>query len=149
MHDLGSPDRYPAARADILPAAGFLHWRSGSGRGITAAVRPCAPYRNSIVLISVDEDIGQVVLQNEVQKLFSRTGDSPAILGVVVDMQSMSFGTGFEAGIVIGAVPAGVLDVMEVAVVVTHLMDKGSTDMLDRPCKGSCPDVDFVCGPHS
>ena len=59
-------------------------------------------------------------------------------------MQAVGFGTSFEAGIVIGAVPAGILDVMEVAVVVTHLMDKGSADMLDRPCKGSCPDVDFV-----
>ena len=56
----------------------------------------------------------------------------------------MAFGNGFEALVVIGVASACVLDAVDVAVIMHHLMQQRCTDVFDRSCKRTGSDVDFV-----
>ena len=83
-------------------------------------------------LVSVNENVSQVVLQNELQKLVAGAGDCPAILLMVIDNQTMSFGSIPELAVVVGIASAAILNTIHMVVVVHHLMQQGGCYFLNR-----------------
>ena len=71
-------------------------------------------------------------------------GNRPAIFGVVVNEKSTVFCNLLKSLVVVGAVSAGVLDLMEIAVVVNHFVKQSRADIFDGSGKGSSSDIDFV-----
>ena len=145
-HFLGTPDdgtalgTYPPPgtalgfgrfRCSGLPAAGCLAACSGA-----CHIRPCQPLAHLDVLPALEDD--------EVQQLFGRARDGPAILFVMVDSQPVCLCLLFKAPVVVDSVIAGVLDVGFHAVLVHHLMQKGGSGLFDGTVKGSRGDVDLV-----
>ena len=104
----------------------------------------CACNLKAAELVSIDKDVAQLVLQNELQKFVTRTGDRPTILVMVIDNQTMGEGCIPELAIVVGIASAAVLNTMNMVVVVNHLMKEGRCHFLNGSRKGSCSDVDFV-----
>lgn len=56
----------------------------------------------------------------------------------------MTLGNPLEAIVVIGVASACVLDAVDVAVVMHHLVEQRRTDIFDRPCERTGSDVDFI-----
>ena len=50
----------------------------------------------------------------------------------------------FKPLVVIGAISAGVLDAMNISIVVTNLMEEGSTDVFNRAIKGPSSNIDLM-----
>ena len=73
-------------------------------------------------LVSVNQNVGQVIFQNELQKLVAGAGDCPSILVMVIDNQTMSFGSIPELAVVVGVASAAILNAIHMIVVVHHLM---------------------------
>ena len=119
MDILGSPDRVSATGADILPAAGF------PGRGKLG------------VFIAGNQDICKPGFQDKVQQIIGRGGKCPAILGVMLHDQAVCLCNLLESLVVVGVVPGGVLDVVQIAVEMYHLMEQRGGDFLNGPCQ--CP----------
>ena len=71
--------------------------------------------------------------------------NSPTILGVMLHNQTMGFCNLLEAFVVVGIATAGILDRMNVGIVMAHLMQKGSADSFNRSCQRSGSDIDFMC----
>ena len=57
-------------------------------------------------LISVNQNVGQVVFQNELQKLVAGAGDCPAILLMVINNQTMGFRSIPELAVMVGIASA-------------------------------------------
>ena len=113
MNSFCCPHRVSAARADIFPATGSPGRHDG---GSYTTVRACAGYGDAIEFISANQDICQPVLQNEVQQIIAGGGDCPSIFWMQFYDQSVRLGGCFELLVVIGVVPAGILDLMLIAV---------------------------------
>ena len=73
-------------------------------------------------LVPIQENVGQVVLQNHFQEVIARSGDCPTILVMVVNDQTMSQGCISELAVVVGVASAAILNPMNVVPVVNHLM---------------------------
>ena len=63
---------------------------------------------------------------------------------MVVNDKTMGFRHSFKSGVVVGAVPAGVLYMMNVTVVVDHLMEQCGTGFLYRSGNCSSSNVDLM-----
>ena len=81
---------------------------------------------------------------DEVQQLFGRARDGPAVLFVVVDSQAVCLGLLLKAPVVIDPVVAGVFDAGLHAVLVHHLVQQGRGGLFDRTVKGSRRNIDLV-----
>ena len=97
MDALGSPNRVPATGADIFAAAGWL-WRRRCG---IAVVTACARDRDTVMLVSCNENIGQVIFENKIQQFFAGMRTSPTVLGVMLHNQAMGFRNLFKAFVVV------------------------------------------------
>ena len=138
-HFLGAPDDGTALGAYPPPGAALCFGRL-RGSGLTAAgclaacsgachIRPCQPLAHLDVLPALEDD--------EVQQLFGRARDGPAILFVVVDGQPVCLCLLLKAPVVVDPVVAGVLDAGLHAVFVHHLMQQGRRGLLNGTVKGS------------
>lgn len=116
-----SPDRVSATRADIFSAVGWLGWY---GDHSSAAVSTSTGDRDSVEVVPGNQDISQSGFQNEVQQVITGMGDSPTIFGVVFYNQTMGFGNGFEALVMVQIASAGIFDSVDTAVIVGHFMQK-------------------------
>lgn len=58
--------------------------------------------------------------------------------------QTMALGNLLEALVVVGIASARVLDAVDMAVVMHHLVEQRCTDVFDRSCKRTGSDVDFI-----
>lgn len=56
----------------------------------------------------------------------------------------MALGNLLEAFVVVGIASAGVLDAIDMAVVMHHLVKQRRTDIFDGPCKRTGSNVDFI-----
>ena len=83
-----SPYRVSAARADILPAVGWLGWHRGHS---SAAVSASTGDRDSVEVVPGNQNIGQSGFQNEVQQVITGAGDSPPIFRIMIHNQAMRF----------------------------------------------------------
>ena len=121
MDHFRSPDRVSAARADIFPAVGWLWSYRGHS---SAAVSASTGDRDSVEVVSGNQDIRQSSFQNEVQQVIAGVSDSPTIFGVMLHNEAMRFGNGFEALVVVQIASAGIFDSVDTAVIVGHFMKK-------------------------
>ena len=95
-------------------------------------------------LIPVYENVGQAVLQYEVEKRVAWGSVAPPVFVAVLHDQAVGFGGGFEAAVVVGVPPAAILYAVRVVVIMHHFVKQGRGHFLDGP--GQCPGsyVDFV-----
>ena len=105
---------------------------AGSGDSVTA------------VFVPVDENVGQVIVQAELQYGIAGTCDRPSVLVVVTYDQTVCYCAVPKSPIVICPTPGTVLDTDDEIVVMNHLMEQRSTDVLDGSSKGSCANVDLM-----
>ena len=96
------------------------------------------------MFIAGNEDIRQAGFQDEVQQIVSRGGECPAILGVMRHDQAVCLCNLLESLVVVGVVPGGVLDVVQIAVEMYHLMEQRGGDFLNGPCQCSGTQVDLM-----
>ena len=139
MNALGSPNTVPAAGADIFPTAARLR-RERWG----IAVRSCSCNRYAVELIAGDEDIAQIVFEHKGQQLVVWLSDGPAVFFVMAYRQAMTLGNLLEAFVVVGIASARVLDAVDMAVVMHHLVEQRCTDIFNGSCERSSSDVDFI-----
>ena len=139
MNALSGSNAVPAAGADVLSTAARLR-RERWG----IAVRSCSCNRYPVEFIAGDEDIAQIVFEHKGQQLIIWLSDCPAIFFVMAHRQAMALGNLFEAFVVVGIASACVFDVVDMAIVMHHLMKQRRTDIFDRSCERSSPDVYFV-----
>ena len=104
----------------------------------------CTSNLEAAELVPIQENVGQVVLQNHFQKLVARTGDRPTILVMVVNDQTMSQGSISELAVVVGVASAAILNALHIIVVVNHLVQESGCHFLNGSGEGSCSDVDLV-----
>ena len=129
MDALGSPDRIATTGADIFAAAGWLRrWRCG-----IAVVIASAGNRDTIELIPCDKNVWKFIFKHKVQQFIRWRCQRPAVFLVVGYIQSMSFCNLFETLVVVGIASAGVLDAVELAIVMAHLMEQISTETTFPP----------------
>ena len=62
----------------------------------------------------------------------------------MADSQTMALGNRLETLVVIGVASARVLDAVDMAVVMHHLMQQRCADVFDWPCERTGSDIDFV-----
>ena len=95
-------------------------------------------------LVAAYENVGQTVLQYEVQQFVRGACVAPPVFVAVLHYQAVGFGGGFEAAIVVGVAPAAILYAVLVVVIMYHFVKQGRSYVLDGP--GQCPGsyVDFV-----
>lgn len=139
MNALGSPNTVPAAGADIFPTAARLR-RERWG----IAVRSCSCNRYAVELIAGDEDIAQIVFEHKSQQLIVWLRDCPAVFFVMAHRQAMALGNLLEALIVVGIASACVLNAVDMAVVMHHLVEQRCADVFDWSCERTGSNVDFI-----
>lgn len=95
-------------------------------------------------LVAAYENVGQTVLQYEVQQFVRGACVAPPVFVAMLHYQAVGFGGGFEAAIVVGVAPAAILYAVLIVVVMYHFVKQGRGHFLDGP--GQCPGsyVDFV-----
>ena len=143
MNALSGSNAVPTTGADVLSTAARLR-RERWG----IAVRSCSCNRYPVEFIAGDENIAQIVFKHKGQQLVIWLSDCPTVFFVMAHRQAMALGNLLEALVVIGISSACVLDSVDMAIVMNHLMKQRRTDIFDRSCKRSGPDVDFVAAAH-
>ena len=73
-------------------------------------------------LVSVNQNVAQIMFQNHFQKVITGSGDRPAILVMVINNQTMSQSCISELAIVVGVASAAILNTLHIIVVVNHLV---------------------------
>ena len=139
MNALSGPNTVPAAGADVLAAAACLRRER---RGV--AVRSCSCNRYSVELVAGDKNIAQIVFEHKSQQLVVWLSDGPAVFFVMAHCQTMALGNLLEAFVVVGIASAGVLDAIDMAVVMHHLVKQRCTDVFNGSCERTGPDIDFI-----
>ena len=114
-----------------LTAAGCLAACSGA-----CHIRPCQPLAHLNILPALKDD--------EVQQLFGRARDGPAVLFVMVDGQAVCLGLLLKAPVVVDPVVAGVFDTGLHAVLMHHLMQQGGSGLFNGTVKGSRRNIDLI-----
>ena len=143
MNALSSSNTVPTAGADIFPTAA---WLRRERRGV--AVCSCSCNRYPIELVAGDEDIAQIIFEDEGQQLVVWLSDGPAVFLVMTHCQTMALGNLLEALVVVGITSARILDAVDMAIVMHHLVKQRRTDIFDRSCKRTGSDVDFIAAAH-
>lgn len=103
-----------------------------SGDPVTAAFVP------------VDENVGQVIVQTELQETVTGTGDGPTVFIVVFHQKAMGLCAVTESPVVVCPASGTVLDAIYVIVVVHHFVQQCGGDLFDGTGQGSGTNIDFV-----
>ena len=82
-------------------------------------------------VVSIYQNVGQIVGNHEVDKLFCRLCVRPSILVVVGDAQASCFCRFLEAFVVVGVAATAILNAVHVVVVVNHFMEQGGANLFD------------------
>ena len=96
------------------------------------------------VFVAVQQNVGQVILQDELQKLVTGGGVRPAVFVGVGDNQATGFGGVPETAVVVCAATGAVLYAVDEVVVVNHLVEQGGGNLFDGAGQGSGSDVDLM-----
>lgn len=86
---------------------------------------------NTVELVARNKNVRQVILQDELNEVIARRGQRPAILLVMAYYQTVALRNLLEALIVVGIASAGVLDSVDMTVVMAHLVQERSADVLN------------------
>ena len=100
-------------------------------------------------VVSVYQNVGQLVLNYKVEKLLCRLGMRPAVLVAVSDGQPSLLCRLLEAFVVVGIAATAVLYAARVIVVVNHLVQERRADVFYGSGECACTDVDFVTAANS
>jgi hypothetical protein len=107
IHNLRSSDAHTTTGASVLAAAAL----SGSDTAeVRAAVSAGAGDLEAAELVPIEKNVGQVVLQNDFQKVIAGSGDCPTILVVVIHDQTVSLGGIPELAVVVGVASGAILN---------------------------------------
>lgn len=93
---------------------------------------------------SAEQAIAQIVFEHKSQQLVVWLSDGPAVFFVMAHCQTMALGNLLEAFVVVGIASAGVLDAIDMAVVMHHLVKQRRTDIFNGSCERSSSDVYFI-----
>ena len=107
-------------------------------------MRSCSCNRYSIEFIAGNENIAQIVFEHKGQQLVVWLRDGPAVFFVVAHRQAMALGNLLEAFVVVGIASACVLDAIDMAIVMHHLVKQRRTNIFDRSCERTGSNVDFI-----
>lgn len=132
IHFTGSADGETTVRAGILTGTGGLF-----GGGVLTA---------HTTGTGDSQLVAPVLRGTEGAQGFGGLSDAPADTLVIVDGQAALFAFLFEPLIMVGAAPAGVLDIVDLTVVVDHFMNKGSDGIRNGAVQGFSGDIDFMVG---
>ena len=141
MNFLRCPDGIPTTRANVLSCAARPR---RCGCAPCSAVRSCPGDMEPGKLIAAYENVGQAVLQYEVQQLVRGACVAPPVFVAVLHQQPVSFGGNFEASIVVGIARTAILYAVLVVVVMYHFVKQGRGYVLDRPGQRPGSYIDFV-----
>ena len=140
VHCFGSPDRVTAARADVFPGTGCFGRCYGRCSAVSAGSGDTKPAE----LVSVYQNIAQVIIQAELQQAVTGSSDCPPILVMVFYNQAPGLCAVPKFPIVIGAAPAAILNAAHIIVVVYHLMQQCSANFFNGARQRSRANIDFV-----
>ena len=107
-------------------------------------MRSCSCNRYPVELIAGNEDIAQIIFEHKGQQLIVWLSDGQAVFFVMAHRQTMALGNLLEALIVVGIASACVLDAVDMAVVMHHLVEQRCADVFDRSCERTGSNVDFI-----
>ena len=110
-------------------------------------MRSCSYDRNAIKLVACDKNIRQLVFKDKVKEVVARRGHCPAVFFVMVYYQTVALRNLLEALVVVGIASAGVFNAVDMAVVMDHLVQERSADILDGSGKRTGSDVYLVAIP--
>lgn len=141
-HRLCCPNRHATAGASILAAAARPNRRNASRTVIATSSE--ANTKAGAEFVSGQQDVGQVVLQHELQQTVSGSRVAPTI-SVRVCHNQIPFQTSFQESLVVVSATSGtVLDSMEMIQIVYHLMEHGRDHLLNGTGKGPCSNIDLM-----
>ena len=95
-------------------------------------------------LVSVDQDVAQVIVQTELQKAVTGTCDCPTVFVVMIDNQASRLSRVPKLAVVVGITAAAILDTLHMVVVVNHFMQQRGGNLFNGSCQCSGTDVDFM-----
>ena len=104
----------------------------------------CSCNRYAVELVAGDEDIAQIIFEHKGQQLIVWLSDGPAVFFVMAHRQAMALGNLLEAFVVVGIASARVLDSMDMAIVMNHLVEQRCADVFDWSCERTGSNVDFI-----
>lgn len=136
----GSPDGVAAAGADILPGGAGL--APGGWRGWSVRAGSCDLV--AAVFVAVDENVGQIVVQAELQQMVAGACDRPAVFVMMFHKETMCDGAVPESSVVVCPSSAAILNAINVIVVMYHLMQQCGADVFNGSCQGSGAQINFV-----
>lgn len=123
---LGGADGVAASGTGQLSSAGFLRGGSCGVSSVSAASG------SGVVLQSTGHlDVLPALLEDVGEGVIGDGGDCPPIAGVMLDVQPVGLGGGFESLVVVGVTPAAILDPVLEVPEVCHLVQEGADDILD------------------
>ena len=96
------------------------------------------------LLVSVYQNISKLVFENKFKKLVARLGVRPSVFFVMRYYQSALFGGSSKLAVVVSVAATAILNAVYVVEIVNHFVKKRCDYVLDRSCKRSGTDVDFV-----
>ena len=96
-------------------------------------------------LIPVYQNVGQVIIQTELQQTVTGRGMRPSVFVAVVYYQAARFGCCLESFIVVSVSSGTILYSIDVSGIMNHFVKESCHDFLYIPPKGSSSDVDFMC----
>ena len=96
------------------------------------------------ILVAVDEDVTQVIVQAELQETVTGACDCPSVLVMMSHNQTMRFCAVPESAVMVSSSTGTVLDAIDVAVVVHHLMQQCGADLFDRTGQGTGTQIDLM-----
>ena len=107
----------------------------------------CASSGDAITeeLVSVDQNVAQVIVQTKLQKAVTGTCDRPTVFVVMIDNQASRLSCVPKLAVVVGITAAAILDALHMVVVVNHFMQQCGGNLFDGSCQCSGADVDFMC----
>ena len=95
-------------------------------------------------LVSVNQDVAQVVVQTKLQEAVTGTGDRPSVFVMMIDDQASAFSCDLKLLVVVGITTAAILDALHMVVIVNHLMKKSCCNLFDGAGPRTGADVDFM-----
>ena len=96
-------------------------------------------------LIPVYQNVGQVIIQTELQQTVTGRGMRPSVFVAVVYYQAACLGCCFESLVVVSVAPAAILNAIYIIVVVYHLMQKSGTNFFYWPCNSAGTQIYLMC----
>ena len=95
-------------------------------------------------LVPIDKNVGQVVLQNELQEVITGTGNRPTVFLMMIHDQTVCGGCVSELAVVVGVASAAVLNALHMVVVVNQFMKKSRNHFFNGSGESTGSNVDFV-----